>query len=86
MYKLTLTIAGIEYKTSGKTIDEAIAALGLTWDMIKAKGTVKITDGRTSCEHLFQKLQLQRMFSNKITRFMWAKRLNLLLKEKQTNA
>lgn len=86
MYKLTLNIAGTDYKTKGETIDEAIAALDLSWNQIKGKGTVKIEEGKTTCEHLFQKLQLQRIFSNKITRYMWAKRLALLLKEKQTNA
>ena len=82
MYKITLTIAGIKHKSKGQTIDEAIAALNLTWDMIKAKGTVRIDDGKQACEYLFQKLQLQRMLSNKITRYMWSKRLALLLKEK----
>jgi len=83
-YKLTLTMTGIDYKADGETIDEALSKLNLDWQQIKAKGVVKITRDKNTLEHLFYLGQLKRIFVNKLTRQMWAKRLQLFLKEKET--
>ena len=81
-YKLNLNIAGVDYKSGGETIDEALASLNLTWNQIKAKGVLKVTQGKHTLEHLFYLKPLKRIFANKTTRFIWAKRLELLIKQK----
>lgn len=80
-YKVVLDTGGKEYKAEGASIDESIAKLGLSWEQIKAKGVVRISYQGNSYEHLFYPKQLRRIFANKITRFMWAKRLLLLFSE-----
>lgn len=82
-YKIVLTIAGVDYKSVGETIDEALVGLSLDWFQIKGKGIFKLKKGKLSLEHVFQKVLLKKIFANKIVRAMWAKRLGLLLK--QTN-
>ena len=80
-YNLVLEMAGIKYKGMGQTIDQALGSLNLSWEQIKAKGVVKISSGNKIYEHLFYTNQLKRIFANKLTRMMWGKRLELLLKE-----
>lgn len=80
-YSLALKMAGIDYSTQGKSVEEALGALGLTWEKIKAKGVVTVTKGPKTYEHLFLQKQLKRIFANKLTRMMWGKRLELLLGE-----
>ena len=80
-YKVVLETAGVKHKAEGESIDEAIASLGLSWEQIKAKGVMKVSQGKKSVEYLFYLNQLKRIFANKMTRFIWAKRLGLLLKE-----
>ena len=74
-------MAGNDYKSEGKTIDEALSGLALDWVKIKAKGVIKITFGKLKLEHLFYIKQLRRIFVNKLTRQIWAKRLLFLLNE-----
>ena len=81
MYKVVLKTSDIEYKTDGESIDEALGKLGLTWEHIKAKGVITVSKDKTTYEHLFYQRQLRRIFANKLTRLIWAKRLTLLLKE-----
>lgn len=80
-YKLILEMAGKKYQGEGETIEEAFNSLGLSWEQIKAKGVVKITKGKDTYEHLFNLRQLRRIFANKLTRLLWAKRLKLLLND-----
>lgn len=82
MFKLTLKICGVEYKTKGETVIDALGALDLTWDKIKSKGIVKVETKDSVVEHYFSHIQLRRIFANKLTRIMWGKRLELLLKPK----
>ena len=79
MTKVKLQMAGIEYKGTGETIAEALLSLPLSWENIKAKGVITVKDGKKSCERLFVIKQLKRMFANKLTMQMQAKRLELFL-------
>ena len=78
-YKVILETSGIKFKGAGKTTDDAIADLGLSWEQIKAKGVMTISQDKKSYQHLFFLKPLRRIFANKITRLLWAKRLQLLL-------
>ena len=82
MYKITLQTAGKEYIESAETIDLVLEGLGLEWHDIKAKGIIKVENGKQSYEHLFYLKQLRRIFGNKLTRGLWAKRLQILLEAK----
>lgn len=79
-YEIVLNIAGIDYKSSDESLNEALKNLGLTWEQIKGKGVMKITYGKQSLEQLFSIPQLKKIFANKIMRLVWAKRLDSLLK------
>lgn len=81
LYKVTLETVGLEYKAEGKSISEALEKLGLKWNQTKGKGVVKVRYGSKTLEHLFYLNQLKRIFANKLTRLMWGKRLELLLKD-----
>ena len=80
MIKLKLQMSGLEYKTTGETILDALNALPLSWNQIKAKGLITLKDGKKSCERLFVIKQLKKMFANKLTMGLQAKRLELFLK------
>jgi hypothetical protein len=81
-FNLTLKTIGKEYKTKGETVLEAIDSLGLEWPQIKGKGTITISQGKNSLEHLFVLSQMKRIFANKYNRLLWAKRLELLFNNK----
>lgn len=86
MIKIKLTTSGKEYETKGKTIAEALEKFDLSWENIKAKGTVTLIDGDKTYEHLFNMKVLRRIFSNKIVLQTWAKRLGLLFEgDRKTN-
>jgi len=80
MIKLNLKTSGIDYKSKGETIDEALANLGMEWYQLKAKGVITIIKGKLKLEKLFIMGELRKIFANKITRATQAKRLELLLK------
>ena len=73
-------MSGIDYKTTGETINEALLALPLEWNQIKAKGLITVKDGKRTCQRLFVIKQLKKMFANKLTMNLQAKRLELFLK------
>lgn len=81
MIKLKLLMVGIEHKAKGKTVEEALDNLNLSWEQIKAKGVVTVSEDGKSYEHLFMMKPLKRIFANKLTRTLWAKRLTLLLSQ-----
>lgn len=82
-YKLTLETSSKEFKTEAKNIEEAFELIPLEWNTVKAKGVVTISKGNKSYQHLFQLFPLRRIFANKLTRQMWAKRLNMLLESEK---
>lgn len=82
MITLTLTTRGIEYKAEAETIEDAFAGIDLSWENIKANGTVKVTDGKKKVEHLYYIKQLRRIFANKLCRVQAAKRLSFLFNDK----
>lgn len=81
-YKVTLRTSEKEYKEEGSSVLSCLEKIGLKWNQIKAKGTIIIERKGNTYEHLFQLQQLKRIFANKLTRMMWSKRLELLLKSK----
>lgn len=80
-YKVVLQTVGKEYVGKGDTVDEAIANLGLSWEHIKGKGTMFVTTGKRTYEHFFPLRVLRRIFTNKMNRLLWGKRLELLIGE-----
>lgn len=78
-YKIVLEILGVQYKSEGATVEEALLNLPLTWEEIKGKGTLTLSFGKLKHEHLFNLRQLKRIFVNKIFRAWWAKNLEYLL-------
>ena len=78
-YKLTLEMVGKTYKTEAESIYDALGKLEMTWNNIKSKGVIKIVKGKKSVEQLFYVVQLKRIFGNKLTRRLWAKRLEYLM-------
>ena len=84
MYNVKLETAGQEYKAKAETINEALDKIGLSWNEIKNKGVITISQGVgkniKKHEHLFNTIQLRRIFGNKLTQQLWAKRLETLLK------
>ena len=79
MIKANLKTVGKEYKGQGETVDEALGNMGITWEKIKGKGVITITDGVKTHEHLFYLSQLRKLFGNHTTRALWGKRLTILL-------
>jgi hypothetical protein len=80
MFNLTLTVLNVEHKSEGKTIEECFENIPLKWSEVKTRGDAKLTDGTRSCEHRFPLRILRRMMINPITRSLWARRLNDLMK------
>ena len=62
------------------TLEEALKEMDLKWHYIKGKGVFYIRKGKKKCEKLFYKNQLSLIFGNKLTRKLWSKRLEYLLK------
>jgi len=83
VFNITLEMGGKSYKSQAETIDKALTALNLSWEQIKYKGVIKISQNKKTLEHLFYLGQLRRIFANKVARFIWAKRLALLLDEQK---
>ena len=79
-YKLTLETVGLKYKSEGDSVEEALKEMDLKWHHIKGKGVFYIRKGKKKCEKLFYKNQLSLIFGNKLTRKLWSKRLEYLLK------
>jgi hypothetical protein len=74
-----LKVLGQEWKTQGNSILEALQAFNLDWVDIKGKGTLMVSYGSESHEHLMSMLKIRRMFANKIVMIHQAKSLELLL-------
>lgn len=79
MVKISIKILGEEWEQEGKTIEEALSKFPLSWDNIKGKGVLTVTQGKKSHEHMFNMKVLRRIFSNKLIMAHWAKNLEMLL-------
>ena len=79
-YKINLQMAGISYKTVGETMLEALASIPLDWHDIKAKAIINIRKGSKKYEHIIYLKPLRRVFANKTSMLLLAKRLTILLK------
>lgn len=80
-YKALIKVLGLEKEATGETIEEALANLGLEWNHIKSKGTITISKGKESHEHLFNMKILRRIMVNDIVRNFWAKNFGMYLKD-----
>jgi len=77
--KVKINTVGKEYNATAKSIEEGLDKIGLDWNDIKGKGTIIVSDGKKSYEHLFTCIQMRRLFGNKLAKGLWAKRLEILL-------
>jgi hypothetical protein len=78
-YKLVLDSGGVEYESSGETIDEALANLNLGWEQIKSRGIITVTQGKLKASRLFQLADLRRTVSNKLAQSRAAQNLKFLM-------
>ena len=78
-YKAILKVLSNEWQHEGETLNEALD-FGLGWEQIKGKGTITISFGDKSHEHLFNMVKIRRIVSNKIARHIWANQLGVYLK------
>jgi hypothetical protein len=62
----------------------ALENLKLEWNQIKDKGTLTIYKGNIKHEHLYNRVKLRRILSNKVMRLQQAKFLEMLLKAGNT--
>lgn len=86
MYKVVLNTSNKKYTREAKTVAGALSKMGLDWHDIKAKGVLKISQGRLSHTHVLNMFQLRRIFGNKLARTSWGKNLEFLTKSgKETN-
>jgi hypothetical protein len=80
-FKVTLELTGNKYEVKAESIDLALEKIGLKWNQIKGKGVLKIVGKDSYFERMFFVKQLRQMFSNKLTRQLWAKRMEFLMKK-----
>ena len=78
-YKVVIEILDEKWQQTGKTIEEALSNFPFTWEQIKGKGTLTVTQGTKKHEHLMTMRLLRRIFVNKVTRAVWARNLERLL-------
>lgn len=86
-YNIVLETAGVLYESEGNTLEEALANLPIEWIKIKMKSILKISKGNKSYEHLFNIARMRSILVNKLSREIWAKRLEEFLeseKDKQS--
>lgn len=85
MYKVKVEIIGKKFPAKeGKTVEQALTNLGLTWENIKGKGTITVIKGNKKYVHLYTKPQLVRIFSNKIAKAVQARNLTFLVNNGKT--
>lgn len=84
IYKTTLEMGGKSYNGKGETIYDALSDIPLSWEQIKGKGVIKVSQGKQEAEKLFYLKPLKRIFANKIFRQIWAKNLQVLLNNNAT--
>lgn len=65
-YNVIIRANGTEYTASGKTIQDAFVALGLTFQDIKTKGEVIVSNGQNTASRLLTLMELRRALLNKI--------------------
>lgn len=80
-YLAILEMADNKYTGQGKTIFDALDALKLEWQQIKAKGVITIMHGNKKVEKLLYLKPLRRIFANKLAKQLWARNLERLLTE-----
>jgi hypothetical protein len=73
-YKITVECLGEETSNTGDTILETLDKFKMGWLEIKGKGTVIIKKGKKEYIQFFNAPQLRRVFNNKLTKEITAKR------------
>lgn len=79
MYKIVIKSLGRRWEAEGKTVKSTLDKFNLSWEQIKGKGTLRISNDKHTHTHLMPAPVLRRIFSNKISKQIWAKNLQLLL-------
>ena len=79
-YYITLRTGGETHAGKGGTIAETLEKINLSWEKIKFKGIMNIRKGQKKHEHLFNVIQLRRIFGNKLVRAKWSQNLEYLMK------
>ena len=80
-YEITVELSsGDNYKATGKTVHEALDALGLNYTHIKSKGTLMLKHGGKTSSRMFYCRPLRRLVSNKLRKAQVGKDLVYLLK------
>jgi len=80
LYNITVQTGGQTYTSKDTTIEKALEKMNLTWENIKLKGVMTVKKGKLKHEHLFNVIQLRRIFVNKFVRIQWARNINFLMK------
>jgi len=78
-YNVVVDILNEKFEGSGKTIEEALENVDISWKEIKGNGEITVSKGNNKFTHLFNRPSMVRIFSNKNTRMQQAKRFELLL-------
>jgi len=78
-YKVKLETNGKTITKTAESIYDALTAMDLTWDKIKGKGVITVSQGDKTREKVFNAPLLRRLFGNKDFRALWANRLKYLL-------
>ena len=78
-YKVELETSNETITKKADTIYDAIESMGLTWDKIKAKGVIRVSEDKKSFEKVFQATELRRIFGSKEARMLWSNNLKYLL-------
>jgi hypothetical protein len=79
LIQATLDTAGKQYKSEGKTIEEALANFPINYTHIKTKGIITVSKGKIKAEKLFYLKPLRMLFANHLRRAGFAHQLENLL-------
>ena len=69
----------VEYKSSGKTVNEALDALNLNYTQIAQKGTIHLQSGKKKGSRFFYVRPLRRVLANKLRKAQVSRDLERLL-------
>lgn len=79
-YNVELVMLDSTIKGQGITLESALNNLGITWQNIKLKGTLKIEYNGKKAEKVYYLPQLKKMFVSKEFKIVQIKYLHKLLK------
>ncbi len=86
MFKVTIEANGEIYKGKGKTINEALESVEISYTLIKTKGFLVIEDGKYQLRKFYVNRQLRRLLVSHLFRkqqILFAERLLEVMKKKK---